>query len=78
MGLVIGILVLTVCCPLCIILAIVGCVFGAFRRQKKIDRELRSKNIPVSSGGLLNFGSSTAAAPSTVVYTKEEEKVDNV
>ena len=76
MGLVVGILVLAICCPLCIILAIVGCVFGAFRRQKKIDRELRSKNIPVSSGGL--FGSSTAAAPSTVVYTKEEEKVDNV
>ena len=83
-GLVVGILVLTICCPLCIILGIVACVVAAFRRQKRVDRELRSKNVPISSGGL--FGSSVAAAPSTsvasapsnVVYTKDGEKVDNV
>ena len=41
-GVTVGALVISLCCPLCIILSILACVFFVFRRQKRIERELRS------------------------------------
>lgn len=77
-GVTVGVIVVSLCCPLCIILGILGCVFFVIRRQKRVDRELRSKNIPVTTGNLL--GGTQQPVPSqpepSVQYTKPEEKVD--
>ena len=78
MGVTVGVVVLSLCCPLCIILGILACVFYVFRRQKRIDRDLRSKNIPVTTGNLLG-GTQQQVPPQpapSVQYTKQEEKVD--
>lgn len=77
-GMVVVVLVVTICCPLCIILCIVACVVGVFRRQRRIDRELRSKNIPVTTGGSVGAQNTYPTQPvesSTVQYSREEEKV---
>ena len=79
MGVTVGAVVLSLCCPLCIILGILGCLLFVFRRQKRIDRDLRSKNIPVTTGNILGHTQqqevSSQPEPS-VQDTKLEEKVD--
>jgi hypothetical protein len=82
-GVTVGVVAVSLCCPLCIILGIMGCVFFVFRRQKRIDGELRSKNIPVTTGNMLG---STRQQPQEVTvssqpepsvqYAKSEEKVE--
>lgn len=83
MGVTVGAVVLSLCCPLCIILGILGCVFYVVRRQKRIDRELRSKNIPVTTGNMLGSSQQQpqqqqvlSQPEPSVQYTKPEEKVD--
>ena len=82
MGVTVGVVILSLCCPLCIILCILGCVLFVFRRQKRIDRELRSKNVPITTGNILG---STQQQPQqqvpsqpepSVQYAKSEEKVE--
>lgn len=78
MGVTVGAVVLSLGCPLCIILGILGCLLFVFRRQKRIDRDLRSKNIPVTTGNILGRQQervSPQPEPS-VQDTKSEEKVD--
>lgn len=81
MGVTVSAVIVSLCCPLCIILGILGCVFFVIRRQKRIDRELRSKNIPVTTGNMLGSTQQPVSLVSSqpepsVQYTKPEEKVD--
>ena len=66
-GVTIGAVVLS-CCPICIILGIVGYVFYVFRHQKRIDRDLRSKNIPITTGNVMS-GSHSAASGAAIAST---------
>ena len=83
-GVTLGAVALGLCCPLCIILGVMGCVFCVLYRQKKIDRNLRAKNIPINTGGTLGSAQqqhqqlSPSAATPSVEYTKPEEKVNLV
>ena len=72
--------VVSFCCPVCIILGVLACVFGVYRRQKRVDRDLRSKNIPVTAGSLFGGTQTTQQAQPVpaVRYSKEEEKVQDI
>lgn len=78
LGITFGALVLGLGCPLCIILGICICVAVAFHRHKRRERELRSKNITITTGGFLNGTQQATPVSSTVQYTAQEEKVQNI
>lgn len=78
LGITFGALALGLGCPLCIILGICTCVCVAFRRHKKKESELRSKNVTITTGGLLGGTQQPTSVPSTVQYTAQEENVKTV